>query len=651
MHNQIRKVLGLLAFTVLVSACGALEIGIEHVPGGGNVAGGNVGGVDWRATAETLQIEATRISSGVAQPVPVVMAAAVPTLVPAAIPATQSQATVAYVQGGDIWVRTLPEGEPVRLTFDGRNQEPRWSASGEWLSFLKNPEFPVLWVMRRDGSEAAQVPGGFSSDAYAWSPVEDTIAFTEGGAILLFALKPGNAPVLFRQTDVVASESNPTIGKVAWSPNGQKIAFVLGTETPGPAPRSGEATPDGLWQVDVNGGAPHQLLMSQVPDKGPFVLFGWSGDGESVLYWQAPILSASILADGVSLYRIPAQGGSPEIVVESVLVHDDAVQSQPNGMSQLAVVVGGGREMWHNKRLQVVDVAGSQKVELTPMGQAVSSPAWSPLGERLAYVAMADVEEVGGGSDAQTALQQRQLWIIGADQPEPQPVPLMGGARIESPQWIDDEMLLVASFAEDGRVSLVVTDRWGDSSRVIVDELTPAPEWFGYYGHIDWSSYFSLWRPQTVGISGVVMEMTPTPTLTPIPMMPVAGGLNLPTILYGLTVGLTREQAAMQWGEPDEVTGSGLVIYRYLLNDGVWLWLGFPGDGPLSYAQLELPGGFGRRFAITPLEEGVDAVATEGAATPTPTPAAMDAVTATPSPTAVPIGAPTVMSPLATTTP
>lgn len=32
---------------------------------------------------------------------------------------------LAYVQAGDIWVQKLPDGEGVRLTTDGQNQEPR----------------------------------------------------------------------------------------------------------------------------------------------------------------------------------------------------------------------------------------------------------------------------------------------------------------------------------------------------------------------------------------------------------------------------------------------------------------------------------------------------------------------------------------------
>jgi hypothetical protein len=56
---------------------------------------------------------------------------------------------LAYVQGGDIRVKALPDGEPLRLTTDGQNREPRWSPSGEWLAFRKGDD--QVWVMRADG--------------------------------------------------------------------------------------------------------------------------------------------------------------------------------------------------------------------------------------------------------------------------------------------------------------------------------------------------------------------------------------------------------------------------------------------------------------------------------------------------------------------
>jgi hypothetical protein len=72
---------------------------------------------------------------------------------------------LAYVQGGDIWVKTLPDGEPQRLTADGRNREPRWSPSGQWLAFRKG-DYQV-WVMRADGSAARPLNDVAAVGAYA----------------------------------------------------------------------------------------------------------------------------------------------------------------------------------------------------------------------------------------------------------------------------------------------------------------------------------------------------------------------------------------------------------------------------------------------------------------------------------------------------
>jgi hypothetical protein len=54
-----------------------------------------------------------------------------------------------------------------------------------------------------------------------------------------------------------------------------------------------------------------------------------------------------------------------------------------------------------------------------------------------------------------------------------------------------------------------------------------------------------------------------------------------------LTRDLTPASARAKLGAPDEVTGSGLIIYKYRVDGGRTLWLGFPGEAPISYARLE----------------------------------------------------------------
>lgn len=58
-----------------------------------------------------------------------------------------------------------------------------------------------------------------------------------------------------------------------------------------------------------------------------------------------------------------------------------------------------------------------------------------------------------------------------------------------------------------------------------------------------------------------------------------------------LTRSLTSAIARDRFGAPDEITGSGLRIFKYRLDAGRTLWLGFPGDAPISYARLEASDG------------------------------------------------------------
>jgi Tol biopolymer transport system component len=640
---------GLGITAALLAGCGSVEIGIEHVPQA-NASTLNTAIQSGSAQNASEQISATPTVEAAQTEINQAAEESSPEPAPTFASSTATPGAVAYVQGGDIWFtqvsgddgqrRVITEqvdgnvvsmsesvgSSPLRVTYDGRNHSPHWSPSGEWLSYLKGDDLPELWIVRRDGGGARLVATGVG-EAYAWSPVVDALAYAEGGGISL-VIPQLPEPVVWVGPDAIETpvDANASIGKIAWSPDGEKVAFTWSAQSPD----EGEIQ-DGLWVVDRAEGTPVQVLEGNLPEQGQILLHGWSGDGQHLIYWQAAILSASILADGVPLYSVPVEGGTPQLLAEPILVHEDAVESQPNGLPQVTVVVGSGRQMWHEKRLQTVVVGGTQKWELTPFDQAVTSPVWSPDGSTIAYIGMPDVEGVDGGPEAKAALNQRQLWIVeGGNIPEPRPVTGDMKYREEAPYWIDNEILLIARLDPIGRASLWLVSKTGEEQQLLVPELTPVPEWFGFYGYIDWSRLFAVWRPVQTETPTVVAAMTPTL----VPLTPATGGAKmLDEFLNGLYdkfEALTSEEALMLWGEPDVVTGSGLVIYQYKLADGVTLWLGFPGSGPLAYAQLE--SSTGQRFALTPMKsEG----AGEHAITPTATPAAMHEATTLP-PTVVP---------------
>jgi Tol biopolymer transport system component len=78
------------------------------------------------------------------------LATQVATLAISASRPTPSLVKLAYLRGGDIWVKALPDGEPQRVTTDARSGVPRWSPSGEWLAFRKG-EIGAMWARVREG--------------------------------------------------------------------------------------------------------------------------------------------------------------------------------------------------------------------------------------------------------------------------------------------------------------------------------------------------------------------------------------------------------------------------------------------------------------------------------------------------------------------
>jgi Tol biopolymer transport system component len=477
-------VVALLSATLI--ACGTLEVSVERTLTPDHAA---------TATVAAIATENAHLATQVAT-----LAASTPTPPP-------SLGKLAYVQSGDIWLKTLPDGELQRLTTDGRNREPRWSPSGQWLAFRKGEH--QVWLMSADSNDARSLNEDATVGSFAWAPVSDRLAYGANGEMRAMDADGTDPATLVPQS--LPDRDPGQVGHIIWAPDGSCIAYER-VEKPPDQP----LTYEGLWKVSSDGRQRTELYASGAPEKGVALLAGWSLDGQHILFWQGDILSASLLSDGPALYSLPADGGEPIKLVDSVLVHDDFLAPAPQG-DRLAVTAGSYRATWTNKRVAVVEARGGELTWLTDEKVAAFSPAWSPDGVYLAYAAMPDRGDLVGGEDARLGMMERHIWMINA-QGKPQQLTEDPAYRDERPLWsADGSHLLFARMAAEGPASLWLIPAGGGDPRRVVDELSPwtgpASGWFGYYGHIEWDQLFDWWRgPVVQQVQALTSPLRPLPS-------------------------------------------------------------------------------------------------------------------------------------------
>ncbi len=432
-----------------------------------------------------------RVEGSVMQPVQATATAAArltptPSPAPSATPAPRL-GKVVFLRGGDAWALNLDTGEQARLTEGGNVSHPRWSPSGEWLSFFRGKE---LWITQASGGAPRRISDLAISQA-AWSPVQDELAYvTNAGG--LYVARP-NAESGKEIVPGPGSEG-AGMGAFTWSPDGQWLAFEWTEMKPGAPP-----TDQGIRRIQSNGTNLGEIYTAfHLPTQADTVMLSsWSPDGSRICFWTFPEGSPSLAADGVPLSCMQSTGGEPTQVAQAMLPEPRFVAWSPNG-EQLALISGLNRETWFNKTLVVVSDDGHETKSLTAVDEIALSPNWTSDGKRLAFVCAPAMQGVSGADAAQVALVSRRICSIGADGKNKRQLTNDVEFRDERPLWSrDGELILFLRLQKQSsntRASLWTMNSDGAQLQQVANELSPLPDWFGFYGLSDWSAVFDWWK-------------------------------------------------------------------------------------------------------------------------------------------------------------
>jgi hypothetical protein len=383
---------------------------------------------------------------------------------------------VAFVRGGALRLLDL-HGCTIRTLVPAHVQRfgVGFSHDGRWVGFFGG-------LVPAHGGPVHRITG-----AGTWSPAADVLAVTTKKGGLELVGTDGHTRRLLPDGWGVTT--------LVFSPDGKTLAVSRSLyRNPDTPAREWHQE---IWLVDVATGARHEIFHLGPKQLGPAWLEGFSPDGRWLLFWEDVQNSASIAADGLPLFVVPATGGSAVRITSGELHYPDFLTWC--GRSLVYVLDHGGREVTEADGIAAASPPGWRSRTILPSGGRTS---WNSVACSTAAAVAAGgpgLVVAGGptGGDSPFGREHRSLWLGSASAGSKpsvlsQTVPPKGQTD-ELPMWSGDGrwILLVRTTGKSGRGALYALDPFGGD---LVGPIAPVGTTGNYYGAYGWSSQIDWHR-------------------------------------------------------------------------------------------------------------------------------------------------------------
>ncbi len=264
--------------------------------------------------------------------------------------------------------------------------DPRISPDGSWVAWVESwndreskTVFSNLWLSSADGRERkAFTEGRWNDRLPRWSPDSARVAWVSD--------RSGKFQIRIRGVNGGAEagfdvETAPR--SLAWSPEGDRLAFVA----PSPVPRAAPSwappeileflrmppAPERLFVVSVQGAAPRVLSAATAEIRGEPT---WTPDGKTIVIARAGGIDAVRVADGA----VRTITSAPARYVTALV--------SPDGGKIAYVAADPQPQSYAVQRLSVMNFDGSRVRELAgQLDRDVEDPQWSPDSRTVYFVA------------------------------------------------------------------------------------------------------------------------------------------------------------------------------------------------------------------------------------------------------------------------